>query len=459
MDNFLKRVEAAIAQHGLLAKGDAAVLAVSGGVDSMVLLHAMARLARARDWTFAVAHLNHQLRGTAAERDERFVAAAAAKLGLPFRHERADVRGAAREKGVSVEMAARALRHDFLARTARELKMRKVVLAHHADDQVELFFLRLLRGAGPQGLSGMDWMGKSPVDARITLVRPLLAESKASLQDAARAGKIAFRSDATNRSTDILRNRVRLRLLPLLRREFQPELDRVVLRAMDLLCAETEFVERATEKWLRGPRDDWAHQHVALQRHVLRAELLRLGVNPEFDLIERFRAEPAAWLSLRPDVECRRRSDGGLETRAKVKSAWAAASALAVEVARRGQAQLGELSVRWRIVKGSTRPKRPALDTEWFDAAAVGKRCTLRYWRAGDRFQPIGMKQAVKLQDIFVNQKVPRSRRHELLLATTAGGEIFWVEGLRIGERFKVTPRTRETLRWSWQRRLPAPGR
>ena len=119
-------------------------------------------------------------------------------------------------------MAARKLRHEFFARVAREQKISIIALAHHADDQVELFFLRLLRGAGGEGLAGMKWRSPSPADKKLTLVRPLLGFSKTEMLAFARENKILFRDDATNFSTDFLRNRIRNELLPLLQKKYQP---------------------------------------------------------------------------------------------------------------------------------------------------------------------------------------------------------------------------------------------
>ena len=118
--------------------------------------------------------------------------------------------------------------------------------------------------------------------------------------------------------------------------------------------------------------------------------------------------------------------------------------------ARAGRAACGAAILAWSFIPGGELPP-PHAHTEHFDADAVGESIVLRHWRAGDRFQPIGLGHEVKLQDFFVNQKIPRERRHELWIATTGSGDIFWVEGARIGERFKVTPATKRILRWQWR--------
>ncbi len=157
----------------LLRRGQAILVAVSGGLDSMVLLHVLHELSLKNGWRLTIAHLNHQLRGRHSDADERLVWQSAKELRLPIRIGCADVRRFARGHNLSVEMAARKLRHDFLARVATQRKISTVALAHHADDQLELFFLRLFRGSGGEGLAGMKWRNHSPANRKIELVRPL----------------------------------------------------------------------------------------------------------------------------------------------------------------------------------------------------------------------------------------------------------------------------------------------
>jgi len=450
---LIQRVEQIIANRRLIKHGEAAVVAVSGGLDSMVLMHVLHALADQHRWKLVIAHFNHQLRGRAADADERFVARAAKKLGLRFESARADVKQLARERKFSLEMAARQLRHEFLARTARELGIRKVLLAHHADDQVELFFLRLFRGAGSQGLGGMGWTGRSPANPKVSLARPLLSETKMELAAFAREQKIPFREDATNRSTDILRNRIRRKLLPLLRREFHSQIDGAVLRSMELLRDEWEWLTLRALHCLESLSQARAFTelHAALQRRVIQIGLLRSGLAPRFDLVEALRAEPARWVSVEPRLLCRRTAKGTIETREAAAIEFQTGEH-ALELHRRsGRAVFDGTQLSWSFTRGSKIPQRRT-NTQFFDADAVGGQIVLRHWHAGDRFQPIGMERAVKLQDLFVNEKIPRERRHKLVIATTRDGEIFWVEDLRIGERFKITPKTKRILKWRWQR-------
>lgn len=420
----------------------------------MVLLRVLARLAPRHGWQLVVAHFNHQLRGRSSDADERLVREAARKLRLPFVSGGADVKRAARAGGLSIEMAARRCRHDFFSREAKARGIRRIVLAHHAEDQVELFFLRLLRGAGSQGLAGMKALAPSPWASAVKLARPLLECSRDEIEAFASAEGVRFRDDASNASPEFLRNRVRHELLPVLRSRFQPALNQVVLREMEILSAEHDFMDAEVNRLLARPLASFDLLPVALQRRVLQKQLEREGVAPEFEWIESLRAAAGKVISISRDVSvCRDVSGRVLVRRSEVNARSTAEVRLSFS-AEKGQGTFAGLSwnwTRWPATSGGL-PKF-VTGTEWFDADRIGREVVLRHWRAGDRFQPIGMTSSQKLQDLFTNLKVPRAERVQRVVATTADGEIWWVEGLRIGELFKLQPATRRRLQWSWQRR------
>ena len=422
----------------------------------MVLLHVLHSLSARNQWRLAVSHFNHKLRGAESDADERFVQETAAKLGLRFIGGTADAAAFARREKVSVEMAARQLRHHFLARTARRLKIHTVALAHHADDQVELFFLRLLRGSSGEGLAGMKWAGPSTSNASIQLIRPLLDQPKAALRTFAEQQGIAFREDATNARGDFLRNRVRNKLLPLLAQKYQPGLARTVLRTMDVVGAEADFVRHAAEQWLRRKRSaNFDRLHVAVQRQVVHVQLLELGILPDFDLIELLRRVIEQPISLGPELAVFRDRAGRIAQRRLAQSGFDAGEAILELNGSSGTTSFGGMQICWKITSAAHTGKRAlkfAAGVEYFDADKVGSRVLVRHWRPGDRFQPIGLGAEAKLQDLFTNEKIPRPVRHQLVVATTASGDLFWVEGLRMAERFKLDKQTRRRLKWQWGR-------
>jgi tRNA(Ile)-lysidine synthase len=453
VSDLVQHIEDSIDQRRLLKAGQSVLVAVSGGVDSMVLLEALVRLTPKHRWQLHIAHFNHQLRGRASDADERLVRATARRLGLPCVIERANVRQLARQQKVSIEMAARRARHEFLAGTARARGINRVALAHHADDQVELFFLRLLRGASARGLAGMQWSNASPADPRVTLARPLLDCPKAELRAFAREARVRFREDASNESTDMLRNRIRRELLPLLRRRYQPALNRVVLRQMALLGDEAAVLEELAFDWRRKRSPRFATLAAALQRRVLQAGLLEVGVRTEFDLVERLRASPGRPVMFEPGVVLCHDGNGRIRKETIAPAVCEDEPLMLRFKGRRGRGSFGGLAWCWQASNsnGSRQPKF-GQGREWFDADKVGAKALLRHWQPGDRFQPAGLQKPAKLQDLFTNRKVPRERRHRLVVAATAAGDIWWVEGLRISEEFKLTPATRRRLKWSWKR-------
>jgi tRNA(Ile)-lysidine synthase len=312
------------------------------------------------------------------------------------------------------------------------------------------------------------------------LIRPLLEVSKQALCRYAAEHKIKFREDTSNASTDILRNRVRRELVPLLKKNYQPALQQVLPRTIELVRAESSFVELAARDALErmhrtepeardgtsrtsrvtAPKDsrDFDDLHVAVQRRVLQMQLIELGFVPDFELIETLRqlagkpvctifAGEAAGLSIFRDPV------GLVHIQSPPGQCFPRASLTVDMTSRTGMASFEGLKLRWKIEpKAGAELPKPQSGQELFDADCVGQQVELRHWLPGDRFQPIGMNSAIKIQDFFTNQKVPRHKRHELLLAATAGGEVFWIEGMRIADRFKLTPHSIRRLHWAWER-------
>ena len=481
-------VKIAEAARRLIKPGETVLVAVSGGVDSMVLLDVLSREAKEFGWQLHVAHLNHQLRGRSSDGDEELVHKTAKRLRLPVSIERIAVGEVARTRKVSIEMAAREVRHEFLGRTARAHGIGTICLAHHRDDQVELFFLRLLRGSSPEGLAGMDEIGRSPADRRLRIVRPLLRYRKDELVEYATAQGVKFREDRTNRSVDILRNRVRHELIPLIEKGYQPGIRAIIERLMDLLREESRVIEsvlHVAEEARKDPKksksggSEATHPPalgsygatsppplrssgaasvggVALERRRIQRELIELGIQPSFQLVEELRLKGRSGL---PDSSSGKRQEvvrnaGKFTVRDEASPSFNGAEEV-LSVGKAGRAKFAGVEIGWAItgLRGkATSSVKSTVGRELFDAEKVGDSIVLRHWRPGDRFQPIGMSGQVKLQDLFINQKIPRADRHKLLIAATAAGEIVWVEGLRISERFKLDKGSHRRLKWTWRR-------
>jgi tRNA(Ile)-lysidine synthase len=461
VSHLLENLGRTLHDRQLLKPGQRILVAVSGGLDSMVLLHLLRQLSSDFPFDLTVAHLNHQLRGRSSDADEQLVVRTARKLKVPIVTESCDVKKAVRLYKLSIEMAARKVRHDFLARVAKRLGIRAVALAHHADDQLELFFLRLLRGTGNESLAGMKWRNPSPANPKIELIRPLLDQPKAALLEHASQEKIRFREDASNASLDFQRNRIRHELLPLLRRHYQPALAQVISRFMKVADAESDLVRQAAIKWLQDKRrTPFDRLPVAVQRRCLQLQLLREAIPVDYELVENLRMNPERPFSVSSGRRALRDRAGQVRWEKMPSGAPdfqpATAQKATVELqlnAASGKMVFDDLQIQWRLdSKRFSGPFQPVSGREIFDADRVGSRIVLRHWQRGDRFQPIGMASPVKLQDLFTNQKIPREKRHQLAVAVTGDGSLFWVENLRISGQFAVSNKTIRRLHWFWKR-------
>ncbi|MBL9175072.1 MAG: tRNA lysidine(34) synthetase TilS [Verrucomicrobiales bacterium] len=452
MHALLESVARSLESRRLLPKDGRILVAVSGGMDSMVLLHVLHTLAPGLALRLTLAHAHHQLRPRAADADEALVRRVAADMELPVFVERLDVRRRSVETGESLEMAGRHLRHDFLARTAAGLGIPVIALAHHADDQAELILLRLLRGTGGEGLGGMPWRNPSPSNPEIHLIRPLLGFTRSQLRNAAHSAGVPYREDRSNRDTRILRNRIRHQLLPHLERAYAPAIRNLLRRTGSIVGAEAEFVSQWAEKWLAARRREPFHElHPAVQRAVLRLQVRQMGHEPGYERIESLR-ESEVVQELAPGLRIVRETDGTVRKVDPVSPPPFAKERCQFKLMKAGGAISFDgvrVTYAYRDVGRRAAGFRPGL--ECFSAAAVGTSIVLRHWLPGDRFQPLGMSRAAKLQDLLTNRRIPREHRRSLAVAATREGEIFWVEGLPPGEQFKMGPGVRRCLLWKWR--------
>ncbi|MSU36112.1 MAG: tRNA lysidine(34) synthetase TilS [Pedosphaera sp.] len=448
MTPLSSRDAARLLDAALPSPGQRILVAVSGGLDSICLMHLFAILAKQSRWELRVAHFHHGLRGADADADAQFVRRLSRSLGWPFSLGHGQVSARQAETGESVEAAARELRHRFLARTAVRFQADCIALAHHACDQAETVLIRLFRGAGGFGLGAMTATGRSPVDATVSLVRPLLHRTRAELETIARKQHWSWREDLSNADCRILRNRIRHELLPLLRRKYCPAIDTLLCRAAEITAADARLSANSAAQWLNSKRrPQFENLPLAIQRAVIRDQLQSLGVVAEFELTERLRTEPEAPHEVRMGRRLQRHLDGRVRAIPSTELNHSGRARCIDLMGRAGRILVNGRTLRWSIQGGNRLPSQ-APGVEHFDADQVGNVLVLRHWKAGDRFRPLGFSTSTKLQDLFVNRKVPIADRRQRLVATAMSGDIFWVEGLPPGEQFKISGNTCRILTW-----------
>lgn len=439
----------------LFAPRDRVLVAVSGGPDSLSLLHVLWTGREARGLAAVeAAHLNHGLRGDEAAAEAAWVAAWCAARGIPCHVGRADVAALARERKRSRQEAARTARLAFLEETAARTGAQKIATGHTRDDQVETVLMNVLRGTGLDGLRG--------IPARRGLyVRPLLDVSRTEIEDYCAAHRLEPRRDLSNLSPNAYtRNRVRLELLPLLAREYHPAVSESLLRLSEIAARDLGYLQTQADAALADAtreRDVFRHVldrailaglHPALLRHVLRRAIANLrgtGEGVTYDHVEqacRVVAAPAPrafGLNL-PSPPCTVRITGETLT-LTLANVSASLADVTVPLPVPGMATLP--GTDW-TVRANFDPLPGAVMA---DADALSSdTLTLRNWRQGDRIDPPGMGgRHKKVGDIFTDAKVPRGERHRVPLVTDALG-IVWIAGHCLADRVKITPATRHRL-------------
>lgn len=480
-DSLVARVRAFLLQHHLLRSDACLVVAVSGGPDSLCLLHVLWRLRDAGGPALHVAHLDHGFRGDQSAAEAQFVAQTAQAWQIAATVERCDVPALARATQHNKQAAARTARYSMLARVAAEARADAVAVAHHADDQAETVLMHLLRGAGPAGLRGIrplvpwhEWC-PSTVDGhaqgagpRLPLVRPLLDTSRADIETYCVAYGLAPCIDPSNVQLDYTRNRIRAELVPALA-PYNPQVVAALGRTAQV-CADdyaymqaqldAQWVELAEERpdavLLRGPA--WARLHVALQRYALRRAIQHLAGDDSlsFEQLEAARhaaaREVGTCATPGEGVLLRVEHHGVLLRRREPHVAPQAAIAQAVPQLAREEMPLAvpgstPIAPAWNLEASYTSPP-PAAEPRWqvaLDAARLDGPLYVRHRRPGDRFRPAGGAGSKRLQDFFIDHKLPREQRAAWpMLATPVS--IVWVVALRADARFLATTQTQHPL-------------
>ena len=452
---MLRAISQTVHYHDLFQPGQHWLVAVSGGADSVALAYALHHWKSRYPLTLTIIHLNHGIRGRAADEDARFVSELAWRLGLPCVQARADVPELARKKNISLEMAAREARYDFFAREAKALGAQGVVTAHTADDQVETVLLKLARGAGAQGLCGIPY--KSAWHGTV-LARPM---RDVTHQDAIRFLKshgLRWREDRTNNDLDFLRNRVRHEILPLLESRLNPRIRQSLLRISEVLREENAWFDRIARDLLQTcvAEDRFGVLKVdrlkglllAARRRVIRLWLLSNGVDPEaadFTSVERInRMIHSSKSSGKVPLAA-----GGAVVRsyrelAIEKKDGYEPPPFSLPLRMSGETILFDQGLRFVVRKARGFEKKAVegvgvVPSEvMLDASAIGRSAVIvRSWRPGDRIKPLGMSGSRKIQDLFVDQKISRTRRPQIPLLECRG-EIVWVAGYRPARGWEV---------------------
>jgi tRNA(Ile)-lysidine synthase len=451
----LIRVKATISRFEMIQRNDRVIVAVSGGADSISLLHLLHALRDLFSMHLVVAHYEHGLRPMEDPAETGFVQQFAVSLGLPFESEKGAL---STGRGGSIEERARNARYDFLERMREKHKAQRIALGHTLNDQAETLLMRLLRGSGPAGL------GSIPPVRNSTIIRPLIETERREIEAYLASQGLAWKTDSSNLQPTYLRNRIRLELIPLLE-NYQPRLVKLLGQTSAILRDENACLEKIAEAWLTSKVDmkpegsfrisipSLLELPVALRRRVTRQligkvkkDLRRISSDHIESAEKLMRAEkPQRSLSLPNSVKIKRAYDHlifSAEPGRKLES-------FSYNLDGPGEHPLEEIGRLASIFEMPNSMKFPVEGSPWtafFDAEKVHYPLTLRSFRPGDRFVPLGMTGHKKLKDFFVDLKIPRDQRYSTPILCCDNIPV-WVCGFRIDDRFKVTPETKRVMK------------
>jgi tRNA(Ile)-lysidine synthase len=445
-------------QHQLLVRRQKVLLAVSGGIDSMTLLHLMLTWQNYFKMQIGVGHFNHLIRGKESDRDELFVKEFCARKNIPFFAGRGDAQKHARENKLSLEEAARMLRETFLQKCRREQGFDLIATGHNLNDQAETVLMRLLSGTGPEGLAGIRLR-------RENYIRPLLFADREVIEQYAAEHHIVYREDRSNRDLAIMRNKIRHQLIPYLREVFslgslnsflnlgliiQEWLPKVYDR-VDNLFEEAVVIE--SQNKIRLDITTYTRYFSQIQIRILERILSVLSGRDVKLLFNRFR-NFTRWLSKQPgnnkfffDKETyARRQHQSLIFEKRGKSS----AKLAVEIEiNPGDIYRNEdigIEIRAEWAERQAVKFHESKFVEYLNAGRLTFPLILRKWRSGDRFQPLGVSYQKKMSDFLTDEKVLVLPKEQMLIVESKG-EIAWVVGVRISEKYKVDDVTHKILK------------
>lgn len=464
---MIDKIKSNIDKYDLISPGERLLVCVSGGPDSVLLLHCLKNLQKNYKSSLFVAHVNHNLRGSESDAEEKFVFNLCARLKVPFLKCSVATEFIAGKEKLSIEETARNLRYNFFRNICHMHKIKKIILAHTKDDQVETIIMRLLRGTGIKGLGGMHF---ETAQGKLRLIRPMLDIEKLDILDYLKKSKIKYKIDSSNLKTDYFRNKVRLEIIPMLKK-YSPKIQENIFRigvvakqAEDILQAK---VRRIFSKIVIVKKDNLFNVNKQLFLRlplVLRSEVIRKIISElkgnlngidfrHVQIVNNFICNvdsPGRYLDLPKGIfieKFRKRVCFGEKGKKTISPVKMSSHFLRLGV----ELKILGLNMSLKAVK-IKRPsdlkslKKHSADLEYFDLDKMAFPLEVRIRKTGDLFHPLGSKGKKKLKKFFIDQKMEEEQKDSTGLIVT-DGMIAWVIGMRLGEAFKITKNTKRIVK------------
>lgn len=468
---ILRKVDKTLHAHSMIQIGDAVLVGVSGGPDSVALVHILRALASKYGLRMAIAHLNHGLRRNESDRDQAFVTALANQFEMPFYVEKQDVRHYQKNHHLSVEEAARQVRYRFFHRTADQYGYDKIALGHHADDNAEQVLMAMLRGSGPLGLAGMPPMRPD------NIVRPLINLRQSEILNYLAVRDLDYVVDSSNRDSQFLRNKIRNRLIPRLQAEYNPKIVDSLIRLASILAAEEEWIETQIRPVFRDALvfeqqsriglslAQLNQKPIAAQRRLIRKAILQVKGNlrriafAHIEAVLRLAQQGplCGMLDLPDGIRVWRDQDILSVSKAQQKPRCPASgqpvtsvSDYAYQLSMAGEILIKEAGLQIRFteipIKQVSDWHPAGQRVAFLDMDKLNFPLVIRNFRPGDRFSPLGMSGHQKLKKFFSDHKIPTTQRAKCPIVLSCD-KIIWVAGYRLDNAVKIDPHTRRVLK------------
>lgn len=457
----LERVYTEIARHKMVKEGQRVIVGVSGGPDSVVLLHILHCLEKRLGISLYAAHLNHMFRGEEAKGDALFVQAICSHWGIPCISAEKDVPAYARDKGLSSQVAARELRYQFFCDVLQKTAGHKIALAHHANDQAESVLMNIFRGSGLRGLAGI-----TPIRDNL-YIRPLLKIRRAEIEQYCQQQGLSYRIDSSNLKTKYRRNKLRHHLIPLLEKEYAPGLVGILSRMADQVREEDEFLEGLADEMYQKvllrrdgsalvlDRKKLMNQSTVLLRRIIRIAYQQLNGTKQgiaFEHVDNLinhlkRGGAEKIIEMPTGIKVRLALDRVDFSKNMIEAQPAKGS---YSLALPGNVTIGDINISTRIITKAEMPLTPQeLPSHMaaIDYHRVAQPLEVRFRQEGDVFIPFGLGKKVKLKKFMIDRKIPKHLRDKIpLLVEKNSQRIIWVAGIRLADHVGLTSLTQKVI-------------
>ncbi|NLJ87278.1 MAG: tRNA lysidine(34) synthetase TilS [Epulopiscium sp.] len=450
---MLKRIDNIIKKFNMIDKEDKIVVGVSGGADSICLLHILKELSKDYPFEITAVHVNHGLRGKEADEDESFVRDICRQWDISFNAFHIDIKEEAKRRKSSEEEAGRKARYEIFEKLRKEINANKIAVAHNMNDQAETVLMQLFRGSGMKGLAGIPLI-------RANIIRPLLAVSREEIEDYCKNNHIPFRQDSTNVLNIYTRNKIRNELIPLIKENFNPNIVGSLYNLAHLLREEDDYLESIAQESFKQVLKEKNTDYIVLDNNifnsyniVIQRRLLRIAIkelignikdieyNHITDIIELSYKGTGKRISLPRGLVVKKQYDDLLLQVSENKDL-----SFCYNIPTQGSIVIKEagIKVETRILDKKTfKLFNQNTYTKSFDYDKIKDTLQIRTRCEGDRiFFEEGSK---KLKKFFIDEKIPKDNRNQIPLLAD-GNRILWVIGYRYSDFYKITSSTNKVL-------------